>query len=1185
MQFTGLTLTQGFVITAASDPQFNYVTALLHGDGTNASQNNTFLDSSPNNFTVTSNGTPTQGSFSPYGSLWSNYFNGSTDYLTVPSNAAFNLANTNFTIEFWIYFNSAWVTNSYNPIQKGKVATSDFEWGVYLTGSGSNAGVISWQPNNGTGTAYNTYNSSSVNILPNTWNHVAVCVSGTTVYFFLNGVAAGTSTVSLQSFTGSGAVGITNNNAGTNTFFPGYLSNLRVVKGTAVYTSAFTPSTTPLVAITNTSLLTCQSPAFVDNSINNFTITASGTPSVQRFSPFSNYLQTPVTYSNYFNGSTGNYLSYGTSSVLALGAGSFTAECWVYLTAANATSSSVLDWRTNGGTTANIPDLYINATNFPVFEGTGGTALITSSTAITLNTWNHIAVVRSGTTITMYLNGVSVGTATSSVTFGVQTFNVNNPQSTSTTLAGFISNVRIVIGTAVYTTTFVVPITPLTAITGTSLLTCQSPTFVDNSINNFTITVNGTPYPTQTNPMGITTSTTQPYLPTVYGGAGYFNGSTDYLTYIPSTSVSFGTSNFTVEMWIYPTTTPTTPILLDARNSSTTNTWALGWGNGSASSGQLCWAGYTGSISVYDTTTSRITAGSWYHIAYCRSGTTGYLFVNGVRVATSTDNSNYNVTSPIVHIGSQYTSTLYFPGYISNLRIVNGTALYTSSFVPSLSPLAPVTNTSLLLNYINGGIYDNAMMANFITVGAAQISTSVVKYGTGSISFDGTNSGLLAPSSTTFAFGSGNFTIEFWYYPTSTSGTNPNIMCNNSGSGSFTSGQWSLYAPHSSYPNKYSLWVASYSTSAALLVSNSSISTNTWTQVCVVRSGNNWYLFLNGTLDVSTTFSGIFDNGTSNPQYIGYQPNADSGRYITGYIDDLRMTKGYARYTSSFTAPTTAFANTGNIPTPPPSIQYLLVAGGGGGGTGVYGSPSGGGGAGGLLTSTFASAFNNTYTITIGAGGSSGTQGSSSSIVGGSVSVTAIGGGAGNTYTGGTGGSGGGGGTGGGTGSYPGGAGTPGQGNNGGHAYGASGSGNASGGGGGAGAAGQNAPAYGYGGNGGVGLANPIVGSTAGQLVSTTYYLAGGGAGIQYGGTSDGTGGYGGGGNTRNAPGTVNTGGGGAGAGGSSPYTGGTGGSGVVILAYPNNFNYPVVTGSPTIVNTAGQYIITWTGTSGSISF
>ena len=56
---------------APADPYFYDVTLLLSGDGTNGGQNNTFLDSSTNNFTITRNGNTTQGSFSPYGNLWS----------------------------------------------------------------------------------------------------------------------------------------------------------------------------------------------------------------------------------------------------------------------------------------------------------------------------------------------------------------------------------------------------------------------------------------------------------------------------------------------------------------------------------------------------------------------------------------------------------------------------------------------------------------------------------------------------------------------------------------------------------------------------------------------------------------------------------------------------------------------------------------------------------------------------------------------------------------------------------------------------------------------------------------------------------------------------------------------------------------------------------------------------------
>ena len=111
------------------DPFFYSVTSLLHGDGTNGGQNNTFLDSSTNNFTITRNGNTTQGAFSPFSQTgWSNYFDGTGDYLTVADNTALDMGSSNFTIEGWYY-----------PLGSASVSTAIFS---KRANSGTVGGVL-----------------------------------------------------------------------------------------------------------------------------------------------------------------------------------------------------------------------------------------------------------------------------------------------------------------------------------------------------------------------------------------------------------------------------------------------------------------------------------------------------------------------------------------------------------------------------------------------------------------------------------------------------------------------------------------------------------------------------------------------------------------------------------------------------------------------------------------------------------------------------------------------------------------------------------------------------------------------------------------------------------------------------------------------------------------------------------
>ena len=113
---------------AMYDPYYNYVTLNLHGNGANTAQNNTFLDSSLTNNTITRNGNTTQGAFSPYRSYWGAYTTGAT-YFSLAQNSNYDLVSTDFTIEFW-----------FNPLAFNTMTYAGSNIGGNALNSGSSQG-------------------------------------------------------------------------------------------------------------------------------------------------------------------------------------------------------------------------------------------------------------------------------------------------------------------------------------------------------------------------------------------------------------------------------------------------------------------------------------------------------------------------------------------------------------------------------------------------------------------------------------------------------------------------------------------------------------------------------------------------------------------------------------------------------------------------------------------------------------------------------------------------------------------------------------------------------------------------------------------------------------------------------------------------------------------------------------
>ena len=183
--------------------------------------------------------------------------------------------------------------------------------------------------------------------------------------------------------------------------------------------------------------------------------------------------------------------------------------------------------------------------------------------------------------------------------------------------------------------------------------------------------------------------------------------------------------------------------------------------------------------------------------------------------------------------------------------------------------------------------------------GDVQISDSQSKFGGASAYFDGSDDYLTVPTSTELQFGTGDFTIEFWTYLTARVSSNPCLYSNYN---SFTAGSLSIFAGHGS-ANTIAYQVAIAGTFPAIS-SSTSIVYNQWAHIALVRSSGVVKLYVDGVERGSANFAGSLD-GVGATTYIGTGGDSITNGVIKGHIDDVRITKGVARYTADFTPPDT----------------------------------------------------------------------------------------------------------------------------------------------------------------------------------------------------------------------------------------------------------------------------------------
>lgn len=654
--------------TYATDAYFNKTKLLLHNDGSLNANNNTIIDTSSQSTTMTRAGTTTQGSFSPYSQTgWSTYHPTAADYYSFPSVANMALGSSgDCTIECWVNFTNLPASGALIFSKDGVSGTNYSEYSFQTTNA---LGAVTFTTGNSGGTA--SQQQYAVGTLAiNTWYHIAACRTGTTWYIFLNGtlVNSGGTTQTVAPVSSARSFYVGGQQGGGGSLAGAYISNLRVVIGTALYLTTFTPSTIPLTAIANTDVLTANINQFAD-SVSGGTITRAGSPWVLPFAPFA-----PI--AAYGVSSIGGSISAITAAdaVTATISGSpgtndFSIEFWSYPTSYSSTTNVVQFALGASNAAASLSIFFSTVTPSMAFRyGAGGAGSdYTIGSVPPLNAWTHYAFCRSSGVTAVYVNGVltaNTGTAISGTPSVTATAFSMFALTGLNQFLGFVSGVRYISGASAYSAAFTPPTAPVSS-TGNTLLLLNG---TNGSIYDSTAKNN-----IQTSTGGFL-STTQ----SKFGGSSIrYPGGVNHITNAgPQNSLGLG--DFTIEFWIW----------FDAMGSQRPLS------QGTYTTGEFLLIFNTnGSFDWCETVTSRVNSGAgavtvgssggWYHIAIVRSGLTTSAYVNGTQTGTTytpATNYNFSATTALYIGGNPTTPSQTFAGYIDELRITVGVARYTANF-------------------------------------------------------------------------------------------------------------------------------------------------------------------------------------------------------------------------------------------------------------------------------------------------------------------------------------------------------------------------------------------------------------------------------------------------------------------------------------------------------------------------
>ena len=371
--------------------------------------------------------------------------------------------------------------------------------------------------------------------------------------------------------------------------------------------------------------------------------------------------------SNFYSGSfdfdgTDDEISIASSSDFAFGTGDFTIEMWAYTDAWPATF-----WDTGAVNSNNNCCIFAGASYLYWYMKPGtdlGVQHVNSG--LQIGRWNHLAFVRSGSTTKIYLNGQEIDSETNASDVTTETAKIGTLTGYSYDTNGQIQDVRVYKGVAKYTENFI----PAS----------NDPDILPDS------------------PSGVASKSK---LTEITEGSVSFDGTGDYLaTYTSSSELSFGTGDFTIEMFLYNEETGGKGFIQISDSEG---------GLKNSNSGTVTIhkdAGQSGVFRAYVNGgstgfTSKVPYKRWCHVALVLQSGTIKLFVDGKQDATTVTSDTTNYATTYVVIGGYYDTNYLSKCTISNVRVNKGTAVYTRDFKPPTRQLTNISGTKLLCCHSN----------------------------------------------------------------------------------------------------------------------------------------------------------------------------------------------------------------------------------------------------------------------------------------------------------------------------------------------------------------------------------------------------------------------------------------------------------------------------------------------------